>query len=147
MTFIQLRKIVNLFSIKFGFPTKKYGFPKKIFFSEFTLTKVLTYQLILVLPWKYSLNHHMYLLLQYRIQVHPLLSWSICQRLHCKGGRWMTKFWKKNMKIFMTLMLVATLCWWHYDGDSFKMLLADHYVADKKFVTNIRHQDLSPTSR
>ena len=146
MTFIQLRKIVNLFSIKFGFPTKKYGFPKKNFSSEFTLTKVLTYQLILVLPWKYSLNHHMYLLLQYRIQVHPLLSWSVCQRLHCKGGRWMTKFWKeKIMTIFMTLMLVTTLSWWHYDG--FKMVLADHYVADKKFVTNIRHQHLSPTSR
>ena len=33
--------------------------------------------------------------------------------------------WPKFLKIrkFGTLMLVKTLCWWVYDGDSFKMLM------------------------
>ena len=53
----------------------------------------------------------LYVVQNYSIKVKPLFysySWQ-----------------KKMLKIRVTMMLVTTVCWWHYDGDHFKMLVAE----------------------
>ena len=81
---------------------------------------------------------------------------SMTTTVYCDMPSWNSFYWFEIKKFLLsTVMLLTTLCWWIYDGDSFKLFVAvllcwwqckESSASISKLVTNTyRLQHSSPT--
>ena len=81
---------------------------------------------------------------------------SMTPTVYCDMPSWNSFYWFEIKKFLLsTVMLLTTLCWWIYDGDSFKLFLTvllcwwqckESSASISKLVTNTyRLQQPSPT--